>query len=309
MHHRDHWLSRILELDPVTDHCEIYRISAGYEFPWDYQRSLELALFRTYCVPSISAVLSSTGEFRDRPQKRYDDTVLLMGELAAHGYDSEQGKEALRIINRVHGRYPIAHDDMRYVLSTFIYDPIDWINQFGWRRLSTSECLAAFHFYRQVGLRMGIRDIPDDFNEFRAYKRDYEQTKFTFADTNREIGRYTLSMMCGWYAPPLRPAVRLGVRSLLDEQMLAAFGFEPAPPWVARATRRALRARSAVVRRMPVRRTNRLGQDPRNRTYPGYPHRYSVADLGAGPLPSTPQPRQQRRRREAQPDGADANEG
>ena len=21
MHHRDHWLRRILELDPVTDHC------------------------------------------------------------------------------------------------------------------------------------------------------------------------------------------------------------------------------------------------------------------------------------------------
>src|SRR5262245_836349 len=102
---RDHWLNRIQELDPVDDHWEIYRISAGYEFPWDYQRSLELALFRTYCVPSISRLLSLTGEFRDRPQKRYDDTVLLMAELAAHGYDSERGKEALRVINRAHGRF------------------------------------------------------------------------------------------------------------------------------------------------------------------------------------------------------------
>jgi len=281
MHHRDHWLNRILELDPITDHCEIYRISAGYEFPWDYQRSLELALFRTFCVPSISSVLSATGEFRDRPQKRYDDTVLLMAELAAHGYDSERGKEALRIINRVHGRYRISPDDMRYVLSTFVYDPIDWINQFGWRPLSTSECVAGFHFYRQVGLRMGISDIPDDFNEFRAFKRDYERTRFTFAETNREIGRYTLALMCSWYPPPLRPAVRLGVRSLLDDRMLAAFGFEPAPAWMVRATREALRARSAVVRRMPVRKTNRLGQDPDNRSYPGYPDGYRMADLGA----------------------------
>jgi ER-bound oxygenase mpaB/B'/Rubber oxygenase, catalytic domain len=281
MHHRDHWLNQIIELDPVTDHCEIYRISAGYEFPWDYQRSLELALFRTFCVPSISALLSATGEFRDRPQKRYDDTALLMAELAAHGYDSERGKEALRVINRAHGRYPIAPEDMRYVLSTFIYDPIDWIDQFGWRPLSTSERLASFHFYRQVGLRMGIREMPDDFDEFRAYKRDYEQTMFTFADTNQEIGRYTLALMCGWYPLPLRPAVRLGVRSLLDERMLGAFGFAPAPAWVVRATHEALRARAAVVRRMPVRMTNRLGRDPHNRTYPGYPDGYRPADLGA----------------------------
>jgi hypothetical protein len=280
MHHRDHWLNRILELDPVTDHCEIYRISAGHEFPWDYQRSLELALFRTYCVPSISALLSATGEFRDQPQKRYDDTVLLMAELAAHGYDSPRGKEALRVINRAHGRFSIASEDLRYVLSTFIYDPIDWINQFGWRPLSTSECMAAFYFYREVGVRMGIRDIPDDFHDFRNFKRDYERTNFTFAETNREIGRYTLELMCGWYPAPLRPAVRLAVRSLLDERMLVAFGFEPAPAWVGRATRQALQARSAVVRRMPARMTSRLAQDPKNRTYPGYPDGYQIAELG-----------------------------
>ena len=79
---RRYWLDRIQALDPIADHEEIYRISAGHEFPWDYTRALELALFRTYCVPSISALLSATGEFRDRPQKRYDDTALLMAGLS-----------------------------------------------------------------------------------------------------------------------------------------------------------------------------------------------------------------------------------
>jgi ER-bound oxygenase mpaB/B'/Rubber oxygenase, catalytic domain len=282
MRRRDHWLRRIEALDPVADHWEIYQISAGHEFPWDYQRSLELALFRTYCVPSISALLSATGEFRDRPQKRYDDTALLMAELAAHGYDSERGREALRVINRAHGRYEISPADTRYVLSTFIYDPIDWIDRFGWRPLSGHERLAAFHFYSQVGRRMGIRDIPDDFDEFRALKAEYEQTNFRYADTNREIGRYTLELLCGWYPRPLRPAVRLSVRSLLDRPMLTAFGFPEAPQWTVRAVRAAVRARAGVVRRLPVRMTSRLGQDPGNRTYPGYPRGYRPADLGVG---------------------------
>ena len=62
------WLDEIAALDPVADAQAIYRISAGFEFPWDYRRSLELALFTTYCVPSISQLLDATGEFRVRPQ-------------------------------------------------------------------------------------------------------------------------------------------------------------------------------------------------------------------------------------------------
>ncbi|HMT48565.1 MAG TPA: DUF2236 domain-containing protein, partial [Dietzia sp.] len=96
---RWYWRDLIASLDPVADAAEIHRITSAYEFPWDYQRSLELALYRTYCVPSVSAVLEQAGQFRDHPQKRYDDTALLMVELVEHGYDSPRGKEALRVIN------------------------------------------------------------------------------------------------------------------------------------------------------------------------------------------------------------------
>ncbi len=35
----------------------------GYEFACDTVRSLEVALMRTYCIPSISKLLIKTGEF------------------------------------------------------------------------------------------------------------------------------------------------------------------------------------------------------------------------------------------------------
>ena len=279
------WLYRIEELDPVADHEEIYRISAGYEFPWDYQRALELALFRTYCVPSISALLAATGEFRDRPQRRYDDTALLMAELSAHGYDSPRGKEALRVVNRMHGRYAISNDDMRYVLSTFVYDPIAWLDRYGWRRLTDAERLAAFHFYREVGKRMGIRDIPSGFDEFREFKASYEERHFVYSDTNRRIGEYTVGLFCGWFPRFLRPMVRVAVRGMLDPPMLAAFGFAPAPRWVTAAGEFGLKARARFVRWMPARRRSKLGVAPRNRTYPGYPTGYELSAMGAPPPP------------------------
>ncbi|MFB9322974.1 oxygenase MpaB family protein [Cryptosporangium minutisporangium] len=285
MSRRSRWLRQIEALDPVHDHTEIYRISAGYEFPWDYQRALELALFRTYCVPTISALLEATGEFRDRPQKRYDDTALLMAELAEHGYDSPRGKEALRVINRAHGQYVISNDDMRYVLSTFVYEPIEWISTFGWRPLSTHEQQAAFHFYRAVGVRMGIREIPAGFDEFWAFKREYEAATFRFSATNQRVGTYTLDLLKSWYPKPLSGAVDVAIRGLLDEPMLTAFGFRPAPPWIGTTARGALRTRAAVVRLLPPRRRSKLAQAGRNPTYPGYPAGYRPSDLGAGPPP------------------------
>lgn len=276
---------RIAALDPEKDHLEIYQISSGQEFPWDYTRALEFALFRTYCVPSISKLLAATGEFRDRPQRRYDDTALLMAEMAAHGYDSERGKEALRVVNRAHGRYAISNDDMLYVLSTFIYDPIDWLTLYGWRPLHEHEKLAAFHYYRAVGARMGINSIPDEYDSFRAFKIDYEERNFVYSDTNRQIGQYTVELFAAWFPRILRPAVRLGVRGMLDERMLHAFGFEPAPGWVGSLATAGLKSRARALRLFPARRESVLGKPKRNHTYPGYPSGYQPSDLGAPPPP------------------------
>ncbi|MEU4693587.1 oxygenase MpaB family protein [Actinoplanes sp. NPDC023714] len=278
---------RIAALDPVRDHLEIYRISSGLDFPWDYTRALEFALFRTYCVPSISKLLAATGEFRDRPQKRYDDTALLMAEMAAHGYDSPRGKEALKVVNRAHGRYAISNDDMLYVLSTFIYDPIDWIDRYGWRPLHDNERLAAFHYYAEVGRRMGIRDISGDFAAFKSFKDAYEGEHFVYSPTNAEIGRYTVDLFASWFPPFLRPAAKVGVRSLLDDRMLRAFGFPPAPRWLTSVAEAGLRAKAAGERFLPPRRVSVLANPKRNRTYPGYPDGVSPSDLGPPPTPPT----------------------
>ncbi|KAA9149217.1 DUF2236 domain-containing protein [Amycolatopsis acidicola] len=292
-----YWLRRIERLDPVTDHQEIYRISIGHEFPWDYQRALEFALFRTYCVPSISKLLSATREFAERPQRRYDDTALLMAELAEHGYDSPRGREALGVVNRMHGRYRISNDDMLYVLSTFVYDPIDWIDTFGWRRLHEKERQAAYHYFREVGRRMGIKEIPDGYEAFRRFKDAYESEHFVYSDTNHEIGMYTLNLFASWYPAPLRSAVSTGAKSLLDPMMLAAFGFEPAPAWVGRLVRGALRARAVLERPLPHRRRSKLLYPGGAKSYPTYPAGQRPSDLGAPEPPADIDPELLRRRR------------
>src|SRR6478752_9541428 len=105
-------LKDIQRLDPERDFLEIYRITVSYEFPWDITRALELALYRTYAVPSIGRLLAETAELTDRTQKRYDDTALLLDAVVEHGFDSGEGRTAIRRINAMHRGYDISNADM-----------------------------------------------------------------------------------------------------------------------------------------------------------------------------------------------------
>lgn len=125
------WLRRLEQLDPEQDWLEIYRITVAHEFPWDMNEALSFALFRTYAVPSIGALLARTGEFTERTQKRYDDTALILEAAAEHGLDSTPGKQAIRRMNQMHGRWQIPQDDLRYVLCTFVTVLIRWLEDYG----------------------------------------------------------------------------------------------------------------------------------------------------------------------------------
>ncbi len=137
---------RITKLDPIDEHKEIVRILGSHCFPWDVEKALEFALYRTFAVPSISLLLSKTGEFKNRTRKRYDDTELIMAEILENGYDSERAKRAIKRMNEMHHRFKIANDDYLYVLSTFVFEPIYWIEKYGWRKPALNEKLAIFLF-------------------------------------------------------------------------------------------------------------------------------------------------------------------
>jgi hypothetical protein len=273
--------ARIAGLDGERDHVEIYRLSTGFEFPWDYRRALELALLRTFAVPSIADLLVATGEFARFPQRRYDDTAILMGELGAYGYDSERGRTALRRINRAHGHYRIPNEDMLYVLSTFVIDPVRWIDRYGWRRLLPQERVAAYAFYREVGRRMGIRDIPGSFEELEQLNHEHAARLVGGAGTEA-LREDVLGLVAGWFPRPLRGPARRLLPATFDDELLGGLGLPTPARWQRRGAETVLRTRAAVVRRMRPRRVAAFDDGSvRFRGYPGYPDGYDLAEIGA----------------------------
>ena len=265
---RSPYLNEILTLDPERDHKRITHLVVSYEFPFDTTRSLELAFFRTFAVPSIAKLLDSTGEFNGRSQKRYDDTDLLISTFVEDGYDSPTGTRAIRRMNQIHGRFEIANDDYLYVLALMIFEPIRWTDRFGWRRMVEQERLGIFHCWREIGRRMNIREIPSNYDAFERWKDDYERSSFAYTDEGARLARAMREMFLGWFPGAPRRVGRRLIAAALDEPLREAVGFAAPTALEQGLVASSLRARSLAVRALPPRRRPRLRTTGRRRSYP-----------------------------------------
>lgn len=272
------WSEEIETLDPTVDHERICYLLHTCEFSWDIEKALEFALFRTYAVPSISGLLAWTGEFGQRAQKRYDDTELLMSEISENGQSSERGAAAIARMNEMHARYRISNSDMLYVLSTFVVQPVRWLQRFGKRAMTSREVDACVHYYQALGEKMGIMNIPGNFAAFDAFHDGYEAEHFRYAQSNAHIGSITRDLLLSFYLPGwLVPHARPAVHALCDSSLRSAMGFDDPPVWLERLVLAGLRARAVLLALLPARRRPRLIT---RRRRPTYPTGYRISELG-----------------------------
>ena len=264
------------ESTPESDYLNTFHYAFGDSFGWEVHRALELAIFHSFAVPTISEVLDRTGEFANRGQKRYDDTVALLREIGRDGPGSPRGRAAIRRMNWIHRPYRISNDALVYVLATFIVIPIRWIERYGWRDLAAGEIGAAVRYYRTVGRLMGIRQLPETYLEFAGYLDAYERDHHSFSDANRRLA-VSLIEVIGSSAPRLvRPLARRCVAAVLGAPLRRALGL-PEPSGLTRAgVRAALWSRTALIRLIPPLR--RAGQG--HRRLKSYPHGYVLTEVG-----------------------------
>ena len=273
-------LKKIKSLDPEKDHWEIARLSAFYEFPWDNNRALELALFRTFAVPSISEILSKTREFEKRTQKRYDDTDLILSEILENGPENPRAKAAIDKMNFIHSHFKISDDDYLYVLSTFVFEPERWINKYGYRKLTENELHAGFKVWQELGALMHIKNIPATKTELEEFNIAYERKNFIPHASNHAIAVYTENLFLSWFLPkPLYGLGRPFLHAVMDEPLLNAVGFNKPHVVIQKMVDTSMSLRKITVsllpkRNKPVLRTTLSRSE-------SYPRGYEVHELGS----------------------------
>lgn len=262
------------ELNPAEDHCEIVRRMLHDGFVWDVVRSLELALFRTFAVPSIGKLLDKTGEFENNGQKRYDDTSLILLKVLEHGYDSDFGRRAIERMNRTHAHYRISNEDYLFTLSTFVIDPIRWIDQFGWRRMTADEQESLFLLMRNVGQRMGLADVPVSLQEMIERSDAFVAENFQHTEPNQRVAEGTIRIVQAWLPGILQPLVAPVSACLLDERTRVAVGLKKPNVLLSVFVRGVLRTRALFKRLGPLTLKQRWPNGERS-----YPGGYQIEEL------------------------------
>lgn len=268
----------IAALDAQRDCQRIVHLLYAYEFPFDLIRSTEIALFHTYGSRSVSGLLDRTGEFNGRGQKRYDDTRLLIGQFMECGWDGDPGRRSIEQMNHIHSFYRIPNDDYLFVLWTFIDFPIQWMDDYGWRAFTAHERDAWFHYWCEIGRRMGLQNIPADKVAYDAFIRAYEAREFVPAEANHRVAKATLDVMSAWLPRPLSALVTPISLCLVRPQLLPAIGYEAPPAWLKVVVRGVLKLRARAKRYVSLERHPALLEGSSNRSYPG--NKYVIEALG-----------------------------
>ncbi|KAK7458697.1 hypothetical protein VKT23_009696 [Stygiomarasmius scandens] len=262
------------------DAQKILTSSLAYEMPSVLGYALSFALFKTYGIPSISKILKGTGELssKDGISKRYTDTAILIATwvacpitgktykdedeaLISKSFFSNTGSEAeddpramisLARVNWLHAKYPIRNEDYLYTLALFAFEPERWAKRYGWRELSLLECEAYYIYWREIGNRMGIKNIPDSAEDFKTWAEDYELRTMVPAESNHFVANYTLEELL--HILPEQFGIKNFARrisiTLLDDIVREAMMYPAQPPIMHFSVHNFLRSMGFVQRHL-----------------------------------------------------------
>ncbi|MGI5241728.1 oxygenase MpaB family protein [Dactylosporangium sp. CA-139066] len=271
-------LHRINALDPARDFEEIHRLTLFHEFPWDMRLAFNLAFNRSFAVPRVARLLVATGEILRTPRKRADDTGIIMYEILLNGLDSARGRLALRRLNDAHRGFDLDNGDSVYVLAALVVVPMRWLQRYGWRSPADHEREAAAAYYREVGRRMGVRDIPSGYAAFAEYLDAYEPEHLRHTPEAERIEHVTRDLLRGRIPGPLRGAADALIGALYDEPLRRAYAVPRPPLWARAGLHLTLRIRARALRFARPRAEPLFANGIRAKSYPDG---YDLARVGA----------------------------
>jgi hypothetical protein len=141
-----------------------------------------------------------------------------------------------------------------------------------------------FYFWREVGARMNITEIPAQLAEFSRFSHDYERAHFRANPGSQRVAAATMGLFAGWAPWPVSRVVPVFMRALMDPPLLRALDLPEAPAAIRVLTAFTLRLRGGLARlfarRAPVLRTAMP-----HRTYPDG---YEIETLGPPRPPRGP---------------------
>lgn len=238
-------------LDYKSAH-EIMKLGLLYEFPFMWGFGTQWALVKSYGIANGTKLLVQTRQLTDQKTvgKRAEDTGVFLGEILVMGVDSDRGMRALAKMNWLHRRYgsKITNGDLIHTLALFILESQRWIDAYEWRKLTDLEKVAAFVYWREIGNRMGIKDIPETLDALKTWTVAYEKDHMFYTDDNKACVEATVNLFLRNTPGFLHGAVKIATAAFLEPYTRASLGVEDPPHWVEQLVHLAFKSRAFLIK-------------------------------------------------------------
>ncbi|OCT54626.1 hypothetical protein CLCR_02983 [Cladophialophora carrionii] len=233
---------------------KIMHLSMLYDCPFIYAFSGQFSLLKTFTIASGTGLLVKTRQLGSSANvgRRINDTGLITTEFVVGSLDSERGSRALAKMNWMHRQYgdKITQPEMLHTLAVNILEAIRWVDTYEWRGLTYLEKVALFVYWREIGNRMGIRDIPPTLEKLAEWTEEYQKTAMAYTDDNRVCADVSLEFFLKHVSSPLRGVFRKVMMALLEQRTREALGYAAPSAAVQTLVYRFFRLRAFVVRHL-----------------------------------------------------------
>ncbi|KAJ3513538.1 hypothetical protein NM208_g15175 [Fusarium decemcellulare] len=221
---------------------EIVKSIAQLEFPLFYDLSIRLALFETYAVKNIAKLLVAASDLniREKAPKRYADTEIVYCCFAAYSPTSTSLHKAVARMNYLHAPYiksgKILQEDLLYVLYASMAEPVRFLAQYEWRKLTDMEVAALATMWKYVGDMMEIDyktllqkeewvDGLEFFEDVSRWGENYEDENLRPLQEVRDLGQVLMDLLLQSHPKIASPLAHPAACVLMGPRLRRAFGF------------------------------------------------------------------------------------
>jgi hypothetical protein len=116
--------------------------------------------------------------------------------------------------------------------------------------MSELEEVAIFTYWKEIGNRMGIKDIPDTLEELEIWTFEYTKKNVYFTKNNKMCAESTMRLFLRNVPLFMRGFAQHAAVSLFEERSRLALGYEKPPRWISRLVASAFHIRRFIIRHL-----------------------------------------------------------
>ncbi len=234
--------AKIKSFDPETEYAEIVSLMAQYQLD-EFTLNFLVTILTSYTLkPShMAETLSITNKGLRRPNQRMQDTLDFFWIWHVHGPDSEETKQSLSRLNKLHAgvaRMLPGHfengDDFIYVLGRLFVLQDRLLKDLNMVGMDPHIKLALFNFARALSKHFRtegnkpIKGFPNTPEALEAFVNDWESKNHGYSPVSRDIvNSFVHAFGDRWFPHPFKPLGRWVCIEALEDSFLEHVRIKP----------------------------------------------------------------------------------